>query len=152
MKLTGTIMLLFLVLTIFSCEKEDIVKDGSNETKILGTWSWQNSVGGFTGNLNYTPQSTGIDRKWIFLKNDTVIVTENGDTTFKVNYFLSREKSNLFKDTFNFVTINYTFPITNPDTTLIVSMRYIIRTLNDTLNVQEDVYDGYTHQYLKADR
>ena len=78
----------------------------------------------------------------------TVIISENADIVQRTDYFLSREKSLLFNDTFDFVTINYTYRISDTET-LSLPMRYMIETLTDTLVLAEDVYDGYGHQFVR---
>jgi hypothetical protein len=115
---------------------------------IYGNWAWVKSFGGYTGSDLRTPENTGTSRTMSFLKNDTVIITLNGDTVQVTDYFLSREESMLLNDTFDFLTINYRF-ITAEAETIIMPMRYMIQQLTDTLALDEDVYDGYGHLFIR---
>jgi hypothetical protein len=141
--------ILMIALFFASCEKD---RDDKKVYNIYGEWTWLESVGGMTGSEVLNPENTGTVRTATFYKNDTVIITENGEIAHKTDYFLSREKSNLFNDTCNFVTINYKYPISNPDTVITLSMRYMIEDLSDTLLLDEDVYDGYRHLYVRKKR
>jgi hypothetical protein len=140
-KYTGA---LWIILAAMACEKE---KD-QPPYEIYGEWNWLKSYGGITGRDLETPENTGISKIFTFLHNDTVIITANADTTHRTNYYLSREKSLLLQDTFDFVTINYIYRISDTET-LSLPMRYMIKTLTDTLVLDEDVYDGYGHQFVR---
>jgi hypothetical protein len=140
-KYTG---IFFIILAAMACEKE---KD-QPVYEIFGSWNWLKSYGGMTGRDLKTPGNTGTSKNFSFLRNDTVIITENAVTLQKTNFFLSREKSILLKDSFDFVTINYTYRISDTET-LSLPMRYMIETLTDTLVLAEDVYDGYGHQFVR---
>jgi len=141
-KSISLVILLILGLFLTSCEKEE----NSNYT-IKGEWIWLKSYGGFSGNALYTPENTGITKKLIFL-NDSVSIIANTDTS-KFEYFLSREESILLQKEFDFLTINYKYKMSNPDSIFILPIRYMIITLNDSLFLDEDVYDGFGHEYSK---
>jgi len=143
------IMFLISVLLIFSCNKIDNDDIKKQDEGIIGEWIWLGSYGGFSGFDVRTPENTGIEKIVTFLVDSTVVITENGDTVVTTDYFLSREKSPLFNDTFNFLTINYKYWILNPDSIVTLPMRYRILELNDTLNIDEDVDDGYHHFYKR---
>jgi hypothetical protein len=146
MKKIGFLVLMLIGILISSCNKDDSVVSNS----IVGEWLWTKSYGGFSGADLQTPESSGVNKKMIFLVDGSFYMVENSDTVFQTNYFTSREKSILFHDTFNFVTVNYNYRIPGSDSVLISPMRYIIQTLNDTLEVTEDVFDGYGHQYVRS--
>jgi|WetSurMetagenome_2_1015567.scaffolds.fasta_scaffold82324_2 hypothetical protein len=143
MKCSFLISIILVALLFTSCEKDDT----DNQDKITGEWVWIKSYGGMTGGEVLTPANTGIEKTITFFRNDTVVITENGTTADKTDYFLSREKSNLFHDIHNFVTINYKYQL--QDTVITLSMRYIIQKLTDTLVLEDDVVDGYGHTYVK---
>jgi len=142
LKYTG---LLLIIVAAMACEKE---KDPPDYV-IYGTWNWLKSYGGITGRDLKTPENTGTSKVLTFLPADTVIVTENTVTVHRTDYFLSREISLLLNDTFDFITINYKYRISDQET-LSLPMRYMIETLTDTLVLAEDVYDGYGHQYVRV--
>jgi hypothetical protein len=140
------IVAMAVAMLVFSCEKD---QDDKKAYDIHGEWIWLESDGGMTGSEVLNPKNTGVERTVTFYANDTVKIMENGEIAHKTDYFLSRERSHLFHDTCNFVTINYKYPISNPDTVITLSMRYMIEKLSDTLILDEDVYDGYTHFYVR---
>jgi hypothetical protein len=144
MKKTVLLAITAVMLTCMSCQKE---KDPTNRDKIAGEWIWIKSYGGMTGGEILTPENTGIEKTMTFFKNDTVEITENGQLAEKTNYFVSKEKSQLFNDLHDFVTIDYKYPLS--DTVITVSMRYIIQKLTDTLLLKDDVVDGYGHLYVR---
>jgi len=133
-----------ILLATMACEKDKV----QPAYEIYGEWNWLKSYGGFTGHNLLTPENTGVSKIFSFMQNDTVIISENADIVQRTDYFLSREKSLLFNDTFDFVTINYTYRISDTET-LSLPMRYMIETLTDTLVLAEDVYDGYGHQFVR---
>ncbi len=129
------------LLLFFSCHRSDTQPD------LIGSWYWIRSNGGFSYQV-LTPQSTGIERIFKFYKNDTVKIYENGELVQNTDYFLSREESILYHDTFDFVTINYRYYV--GDSLIILPMRYIIRELSDSLIIEEDVFDGFKHTYVRV--
>lgn len=52
-------------------------------------------------------------------------------------------------DTFDFVTINFKYRISNLDSIITLSTHYMIRCLSAKLILDEDVYDGYGHLYKR---
>jgi hypothetical protein len=142
MKIFNYTGFVLIILAAIACEKDKV----EPTYEIFGEWNWLKSYGGFTGHELQTPENTGISKTFAFLHNDSVIITKNTDTIQRTGYFLSREKSLLLHDTFDFVTINYENWISNTET-LSLPMRYMIETLTDTLVLAEDVYDGYRHQF-----
>jgi hypothetical protein len=141
-------LLTVITITICSCKKDDSVNNPT-QAGITGTWAWSSSLGGMTGNDNPTPEKTGRKRSMIFLENKQFFLVENGDTIQKTDYFLSNEASILFHKNYDFVTVNYKFRISNPDSVITLPMRYIINSMSDTLSLTEDVFDGYSHWYLR---
>ena len=134
-------------LIISSCTKE---KFDSVQSKngIVGEWIWLKSEGGISYSI-ITPKESGIERIFIFNENDTVKEYENNKLVHNTDYFLSKEKSILYHDTLDFLTINYKFRISNPDSIVTIPIRYIIRKLTDTLLLEEDIFDGYKHTYKR---
>jgi hypothetical protein len=139
---------IFFIVTFLSCKKDN-ENDLQKLNTVVGEWTWINSCGGFTGTDMQTPTSSNSTKRIIFKDNSEFIMLENGDTIHKTTYFTSREKSILFQDTFNFVTVNYKYRIMGTDSIVTLPMRYIIRNMSDSLKIDEDVYDGYCHRYLR---
>jgi len=137
--------LIFLFgIVIVSCSNDN---ENAIQQAILGKWNWIESYGGFTGNMHYTPEKTGEERQLIFKDNGAVYLISNTDTVFNTNYLITKEKSILFGDEFDFLTINYRYDL--KDTIIYLPMRYIIRTISDELVIDEDVYDGLGHRYKR---
>jgi hypothetical protein len=140
------VLTIIFILTFLSCKKDN-ENDIQKLNTVVGDWTWLKSYGGLTGNVMQTPASTNSTKRIIFKDNGEFVMIENGHTTQNTTYFTSREKSTLFLDTFNFVTVNYKFIINGKYT--IIPMRYIIQSMSDTLEIDEDVYDGFVHTYLR---
>ena len=66
---------ILIFLTAFSCHKDDSVP--SLDSQILGQWNWLKSIGGITGQIESSPESTGASRRLIFLRNNIVYVIQN---------------------------------------------------------------------------
>lgn len=83
----------------------------------------------------------------IFSSDSIVHIVLNGDTITTTSYYISRENSVLLHVEFDFITINYSYQL--PDTIIVLPMRYMIRTIADVLEIDEDVYDGFGHKYKR---
>lgn len=136
------ISVMIISFTMISCKKED--------KGIIGEWNWLKSYGGYKGEDIRTPEQSGIQIIVIFHENDTVEIFENGILLHKTDYFLSREESMLLHKTFDFMTINYKYRI-DQDSIITLPMRYMIRRLSDTLQIEEDEYSGYGHLYERVE-
>lgn len=132
-----------------ACDKNDELKTENRDKGIIGEWSWVNSRGGFTGTEYLSPGESGIEKIMRFRINDTVDIFENDVLVQHTDYYLSREESIILHDTFDFVTINYKYRLSNPDSLVTIPMRYMILELSDVLFIDEDVYDGYEHLYKR---
>lgn len=146
------LLLLFSGLLIISCNDENESVPNPEPVKtysIMGEWFWLESYGGFAGDQLETPENTGINRRLIFTKNDTVIIVENSDTINVLKYYLSREQSYIHFKEYDCLTINYKYRLSGTDSTITIPMRYLIVKLTDTLSLTEDVYDGFGHQYIR---
>jgi hypothetical protein len=60
--------------------------------KIVGTWEWVDTYGGFAGE-SFTPESTGYEIQMEFRENGTVLVYQNLELLLVTSYTLSREPS-----------------------------------------------------------
>ena len=135
------------VMVPVSCSNDD----DNQANGIVGEWIWIKSYGGFTGRDVQTPEQSEIRKIMKFHDNDTVEIYENEILVHKTDYLRSREESILLHDTFDFLTINYKYRITNTDSIIIFPKRYMIQELADTLMIDEDVYDGYGHLYNRTE-
>ncbi len=61
----------------------------SNE-QFVGTWNWASTAGG-TGNINDTPENTGVQRTITFTDNYTYTVKENDATVSDGSYSIIKE-------------------------------------------------------------
>ena len=133
------------ILSLISCSKESDIQ--IIERKIIGTWNWTESNGGFSGVSHHTPENTGDEIHFIFNKEKIFNKIMNQQTILTPNYSISRGKSILFGNEYDFLIINYRYDL--PDTIMYQKMRYIILKIDDELILEEDVFDGYTHRFEK---
>jgi len=141
------IFMLSVLSLISSCTK-DKLDSFQSENGIVGKWIWVKSEGGICYHTE-TPEESGIERIFLFKESDTVEKYENNKLIHKTDYFFSKERSILYHDTLEFLTINYKYQISNPDSIVTIPTRYIIRKITDTLLLEEDIFDGYKHTYKR---
>jgi hypothetical protein len=139
---------IIVILTFISCKKDSEIIIPKPNT-LIGEWSWIVSYGGFTGSEVQTPASTNKSRKISFKLNGSFIMIENSDTVQNTTYFTRSEESILNHNIYNFVTVNYKYQITGTDSVIILPMRYMVLGMQDSLLINEDVFDGYHHNYLR---
>ena len=60
-------------------------KDELSNEQFVGTWNWASTTGG-TGNINDTPENTGVQRTITFTDNYTYTVKENDATVSDGSY------------------------------------------------------------------
>jgi hypothetical protein len=146
--LLSVIPLIFLIMfSFFSCKKDD--NNSQHPDTVVGEWTWLKSYGGFTGGDIKTPENTNIIRKVVLKSNGSFLMTDNGETVQRTTYFTSTEKSILYNDTFDFLTVNFKYKSSGTDS-ITLPIRFIIRSMKDSLNIEEDVFDGYKHEYLRT--
>ena len=96
-------------------------KDEYSHNSIIGEWKWIYSTGGVVGT---TYPEKGQKVIWKFNNDSTLVVTENGKTTFESNFHISGD------------TLKY-FRITSVETK--VKMTF----LSDTLSLDDGDFIGY---------
>lgn len=107
----------------------------SNE-QFVGTWDWAATTGGI-GNINDTPQSTGIQRTITFTETYIYTVKENGATVSEGTYNLlievtpNEHKEKLFIDFSNY-----------PDV-------FVDGIDSSNLYLGDHTNDGYSYHYKK---
>ena len=132
-------------LFFLACEKEEEEESDS----IIGEWLWLKSTGGYSGHEVLTPSSTGETKLMRFYMDNTVNIYVNDSLVGTSKYFLTKEESILMHEEFDFVTISTEVYVTEQDTMIELSLRYIKRVYNDTLSLSADVYDGWGHLYKR---
>jgi len=126
-----SIILLFLV--FMACSDSD----KENNESIIGTWNWYETSGGIGGIIE-TPQTTGETRKVVFQENGTVTFYTDDEITLTSTYSLDRENTIISADPLPVVKVD------GIDFVYIYSFPYV-----DELELQENVYDGFIHNYRK---
>lgn len=135
----GKLKILFFgvaALFLTFCSLTNDGKDTQNVTAIIGTWNWQQSIGGIIGKDIVTPESTGVEKKLVFNANKKVTVFTNGVETGTYTYKITRGNS-IFDDKEHYLlTFN--------------EMNYVIQYIdNRHLNIQDNFVDGYVLTYTK---
>ena len=106
---------------------------------IVGTWNWYETSGGI-GGITDTPESTGETRKVVFQDNGNVVFYTNDEVTLSSTYLLASKVTIISDDPLPVVIIDgidafyyiYSFPY------------------EDELELQENVVDGFIHNYRKV--
>ncbi|MEL1241636.1 hypothetical protein [Flavobacterium flavipallidum] len=130
--------LFYLIVSIFFFSFCSLKSDDEivSERDIVGTWNWQESRGGFSGNEIVTPESTGVTIKLVFGGNEKVTVyTDNVETGTYV-YTIKKGKSIFDHKEHYLLTFN--------------EMTYVILYLDhEELCIQDNFTDGYVLIYTK---
>ena len=115
-----------------SCEK--IFFKRENKHIIVGEWVWIKNHGGFSGNTEETPLTTGIEKQLIFETGNSLKIKENNIVTETTTFSLTKRESYMAQGISNILIINS--PNYNED--------FYIQTLTDTLIIYPDgVADGF---------
>ncbi|KDN56091.1 hypothetical protein FEM21_06430 [Flavobacterium seoulense] len=102
----------------------------------MGTWHWQESIGGITGKEIITPQSTGVDKKLVFGANKKVTVFTNDTETGQYEYTIELGNSIFDNKQHYLLTFN--------------EMSYVIQYIdNKNLTIRDNFTDGYVLTYTK---
>lgn len=133
MKKSFFIIILISILSL-SCSVESSVGD-LNSNSIIGTWTWQKSVGGIAGSTE-TPESTGIQKKIVFTSEGKVMVYNNNveitNTTYEIkkgtSIFDEKERSLIVFD----------------------GMTYVVQFIDaHNLTIADNFADGYSSDYKR---
>ena len=122
------------VLTLTGCVPSG--ESEENTTPLIGKWKWIQSSGGFAGET-VTPESTGESRSIEFGEMGIVTFYTNGEVTLSSTFRTDAEKTIFAEDPQPVLYVEgyfmyaYSFP-------------YF-----DQLELSENVYDGYSHVYIK---
>lgn len=133
MKKSFFIIILISILSL-SCSVESSVGD-LNSNSIIGTWTWQKSVGGIAGSTE-TTESTGIQKKIVFTSEGKVMVYNNNveitNTTYEIkkgtSIFDEKERSLIVFD----------------------GMTYVVQFIDaHNLTIADNFADGYSSDYKR---
>ena len=124
------------VLFLTFCSLTNDGKNTQNVAAIVGTWSWEQSIGGISGKDIVTPESTGVNKKLVFSTDKKVTVFTNGLETGSYTYEITKGNS-IFDDKEHYLlTFN--------------EMCYVIQYIdNQHLSIQDNFVDGYILTYAK---
>lgn len=130
-------MLCFSVILFSVVFSACVDSDIDDYERIVGTWQWYETSGGFAGVIE-TPETTGETRQVVFEEDGTVSFYKNGNVTLTSTYTLGKEKTIFSEEPLPVLIIDsasflyaYSFPF------------------EDELELQENVYDGFVHNYRK---
>ena len=127
--------LLFLITIIASCSEENT--SIATEKKLIGTWSWVRTDGGFAFNIHDTPATTG--------KNIDLKFTSDGKYLYYTNGILSSEGTYQFSTQKSIVDGTYKKSII-----FSVGGEMIIAKIDNTnLELDDNNYDGIGSSYVK---
>jgi hypothetical protein len=108
------------------------------DDSIVGTWIWYETSGGFMG-ITETPESTGETRRVVFQENGDVTFFTNDVATLVSTYSLASEDTIISEDPLPVMKVedldSFIFIYSFPD--------------ENELKLQENVYDGFIHNYRK---
>lgn len=115
---TGSLFLLLFMMWV-GCKKDENYDPNS----IIGKWKWIYSIGGFAGGVYPQEGQTVI---WNFAKDSILVVSENGETTFETNFYVSKDTLKYYRE---------------------ADIEYKIKILGDTLSLLE--YGFSMHYFFK---
>lgn len=122
----------FLVLLFLASCSNDEPQIKANE--LVGEWKWVRTTGGFAG-VNQTPAEGEV--KMLQFNNDYAYQKTNNGTVVKSGkYLLGTTESMLFNKEM-------------PSLTLDSIETYLYAYDGDVLTLSEDVYDGFSYQYIR---
>lgn len=122
-----------IVLFLTGCS---ILSD-QDKNKLTGSWNWVSSQGGFAG-WTLTPESTGYTQTLTFYEDRTYTITKDGDLQKQGTYeILLIEYDGSKKLAIQYDSLEFYYAI--------------IMELTDTLHLQENCYDCYSHIYVRSE-
>lgn len=125
------------IITFAACKKQS--GHISFEKQLIGKWLFTGQGDGFSG--QYTPADPLAKTVLEFRRNKTFIKTVNEQTVDKGPYNIIRTKNIYTGKDDNAIEFNIT-----PDAS---KSAKIITISNDTLNIYDNVYDGYSRGYIR---
>lgn len=138
-----TMLSLFLIVSILfgtGCQNtitqvaESQTESQNQSNPLGGSWLWVQTSGGFAG-IKKRAEDTGKVELWSFSGDGVFTKTINGTVELETSYSIADERSMIYRDTRSILTIE--------------GMRYVITISSDGLSLQEDVYDGFAHEFSR---
>ncbi len=129
---------------IGACKRESNPPAATGLTIPAGEWTWIQSSGGITGQIQ-TPDNQNITRRYLFTAAE-VEVTENTVKLGKAAYSIAKAKSYLLNKDTEFLTFK---TADCPDCKLSPSDMVSLSATKDTLFLAQDANDGIEQTYVK---
>lgn len=129
-----TVLIFIISILAASCSLESS-SNTSSSNSILGTWTWQKSVGGIAG-TTLTPESTGTQKKLLFSSDGKVTVYLNNEITATTTYEIKKGPS-IFDE---------------KESTLLIfgGNTYVIQFLTeDSFSLSDNFADGFSSLYKR---
>ncbi len=131
------IIFVVFVLSHISCGSSGNGTKKQSVDKFSGTWNWVRTTGGFAGGIT-TPDSAGKNMQLVFPGDGMVQHIGDMNIIFSGTYQLATDKTIFSSGSIPVIiigkmTYSYLFPAEN------------------ILILSENVYDGFTHEYIKAE-
>lgn len=108
---------------------------GQDDTKLVGSWNWVSSQGGFVGHT-LTPKSEGYFQTLNFHKDQTYSIKRDGKPHKQGTYeitIIEYDEENRMAIQYNSIEFYYA----------------VIMELSDTLRLRENCADCYSHIYVR---
>lgn len=128
--------LIFLSLTLAGNSCTDEKQDLSEE--LVGEWRWIASVGGFAG-LRITPETSQETQTLKFSKKGEYRTYKNDSLVAEGSYEIVRGKTIFSEDEKDLLV--------RPD-----RLKQVISITGDTLRLQDNLYDGFGHTYVRVEQ
>ncbi len=139
--------LVIIAIFVGACKKENSNPNPNPSTPssdLVGDWAWTQSSGGIAG-VTQTPDNQGIIRRYLFTAN-SLEVNEAGTKVGTTSYSITNEKSLLTGKLENFINLKTE---NCNGCKLMPKYTFTFSKGKDTLFLNEDVYDGFSHIYVK---
>lgn len=124
--------LIILISVVMACKNPDNSPEGN---ALTGKWEWLQSNGGYAGTS--VSSSENNRKQLVFTSDGHHELIENGQSKMRVDYVIKNGKS---------ITSNKSVPLIYFRSDKIYQSFHI---KSDTLFLTDEVYDGYSHAYLR---
>ena len=135
MKTLIMIVISVLMISVFGCQKEDVVKTNTG-IGLVGKWEWVSTTGGIAG-VHQTPHTLGYTY-WIGFTNDSLYQVYD-----KNNVITSSNHFTVFNDISIFTT--HIHQMLKSDN----SIRSSFDVRNDSLFMYQEVMDGFDMVFIR---
>ncbi|MGF1558912.1 MAG: hypothetical protein ACFCUL_07475 [Flavobacteriaceae bacterium] len=130
------IYLFILTFGVISCSSDE--ETAINNSDLIGNWNWTSTGGGFSGDLNETPITTGKTYNLNLNANYTYFLLENQTEISSGTYELTMRESIYSQETERFISYSDSF---EQPQSLVISG--VIRAFENTnLSISDNNHDG----------